>query len=832
MAWSSAWRWPVRSAVCLVVFAGLGLGWLASAQEETAAGAEEVASLTLPSGFTKQNVISGLSQPTSFTRLPDGRILIAQKGGVVRVFKNGALLPTPLIDISDQVNSYHDRGLLSIAVDPEFATTGHVYLLFTWDDDATDDSGPHTGRLARYTVVGDTASRASETVLLGTVVGKTCEDYPLGTDCIPSESLTHSVGDMAFAPDGTIILTTGEGAPFSSVDPLALRSQNLDSLGGKVLRITRDGQGLPDNPFWTGDSRANRSKVWARGLRNPFRFALHPGTNIAYVSDVGWNTWEEINVATKGANFGWPCYEGPNRQQGYAALSACQELYNQGPSAVKMPLTAWDHTVGRAAIAGTFYTGSTYPAVYQGAYFFGDFPSGWYRFLRVDSNHELVPGSEQTFSPDIGGLVDSDVGPDGNLYVLDLSSGQLHRFLYTGGGNRAPTAVASATPRDGAAPLTVRFSSAGSQDPDGDALQYSWDFGDGTAVSSEANPEHTYATEGRYTALLSVSDGRGGRGSATVQISVGNQAPVVTISSPVTSYRFRVGDVVTYAGSATDAEDGPLPATSLTWSVILRHCSQGACHDHPHFTTTGEGGQFTVPDHDDEFFFDMTLTATDSQGLTGSARMLLSPQMVRLTLQTSPPGLQVVYDGTAVTTPLTRDAIVGTQHILYAPSPQGSATFQSWSDGGEQRHSVLIGASDATYTATFHSSEPVLCPVGQYRAEYFNNRTLSGEPVLVRCVVAPVDHNWGNGSPAPGVATDNFSIRWRGRFNFAARGYTFFARADDGVRVFLDGVSIIDGWKIQAPTSYTASRTLTAGEHEVVLEYFDATGGAVIKLLW
>jgi hypothetical protein len=319
-----------------------------------------------------------------------------------------------------------------------------------------------------------------------------------------------------------------------------------------------------------------------------------------------------------------------------------------------------------------------------------------------------------------------------------------------------------------------------------------------------------------------------------VSISVGNRAPQVTITAPSPDLLFSVGDVVVYQGSATDPEDGAIPARQLEWRINLHHCASGSsdCHVHPHVSSTGESGTLTVPDHGGDFFFEFLLTATDSQGLSRTSTVIIYPRMVQLSLQTSPSGLQVVYDGTAVTAPLTRPVIVGSRHSLHAPSPQANYTFQSWSDGGAAQHIIQIGTADASYTATFVSSGPVTCPVGQYQAEYFNNQELSGTPVLVRCEVAPLAYDWGTSSPGPGVNADNFSVRWRGRFNFAAGTYTFAARADDGVRVFVDGTALIDGWVLQPPTDYTASRALTAGEHEVVMEYYEATGGAEARLRW
>jgi glucose/arabinose dehydrogenase/PKD repeat protein len=828
---SSLWS---RSTLSLPLTLALGAGLLVSAHagshpsDGRLAEVPEGAALLLPEGFTQESVVSDLQVPTAFASLPDGRLLIAEKAGVVRLFKNGALQPTPFIDLRSRINNYQDRGLLGLAVDPDFATNGHVYLLYTYENDATDFTGPKTGRLARYTATGDTASPGSELVLLGTVVGASCNLFPSGADCIPSDSTSHTVGNVRFAPDGTLFVTLGDGARFDVVDDDALRAQDLDSLAGKVVRITRTGQGLPFNPFWNGDAGANRSKLWSYGLRNPYRFNLRPGTDIPYLGDVGWSDIEEINVATAGANFGWPCYEGHDREPGYELKELCQQLYSQGPDAVKMPLYFWGHDVGQTATGGAFYTGTSYPEPYQGVYFFGDYGSGWIRSLRVDQNDNLIPGSVTTFATGLPGLVGIDLGPDTLLHYVDIQAGELRRFRYVGS-NRPPTAVATASPREGYPPLSVRFSSSGSHDPDGDPLQYSWDFGDGSPGSNLEAPEHTYATAGLYTARLTVSDGNGGTHSATVRISVGNLSPVPSITSPSGSSQFKVGDVVSFSGGATDPEDGELPASGLSWTITLHHCSEGECHAHPHSTSTGASGAFTVGEHGDLVFFELTLTATDSQGLKSSTAVTIHPQTVRVTLETFPPGRTVVLDGRSGTAPLTRTVIAGSTHTVYAPSPQSGYHFQGWSDEGAPEHTITVGASSAGYTASFAMEE---CPAGQYRAEYFNNLDLSGWPDLVRCEQAPLDHSWGDGSPGPEINPEAFSARWTGRFFFFPGRYTFSATVDDGVHLFVDGSLLIDAWWDQAATTYRASRWLSYGEHTVVMEYYENGGPDVARLSW
>jgi hypothetical protein len=189
-------------------------------------------------------------------------------------------------------------------------------------------------------------------------------------------------------------------------------------------------------------------------------------------------------------------------------------------------------------------------------------------------------------------------------------------------------------------------------------------------------------------------------------------------------------------------------------------------------------------------------------------------------------------------TPFTATVIVGHATSLSATSPQSlggnSYQFTSWSDGGGQSHNVTAGAAAATYTATYAATggPPTSCPSGQYLAQYFPNKTLTGTAGSTACEAGPLNHDWVMGGP-PGVPADNFSARWSGTFDFPTAGtYTFTAAADDGIRVWVDGTILIDQWKNQAVTTYTASRALTAGAHQVMVEFYDATEEAVAKVSW
>jgi glucose/arabinose dehydrogenase/endonuclease YncB( thermonuclease family) len=919
-------------------------------------GAPAPAPAALPSGFLQEVLATGLVEPTSFAFLPDGRILIAEKRGVVKVLKGGQLLATPFLDLQDRVNDYWDRGLLGITADPSFATNGFVYLAYTYEEDPALYDRTKTARLARYTAVGDTASPGSEVVILGKTVGASCNAFPKGTDCLPSDSPSHTVGNARFAPDGTLFVTTGDGAHFNTVDVDALRSQDLDLLGGKVLHVTRDGAGLSTNPYWTGAAGDNRSKVWASGLRNPYRFSLRPGTNVPYLGDVGWSLWEEVDAAVRGANLGWPCYEGDNRQDGYSPYAACQTLYAQGAGAVRRPLIPIYHELGSSAVTGgVFYTGTAFPAPYQGAYFYGNYVLSNLRTLRADAADTLVPGSDADFATGVDGPVAIDAGADGSLYYVAIQTGELRRLRYAPG---------QPTPTPG--PFTpVRVNAGGGTYLGIGGRLWAADSGfvggstyatgapiagtnDGTLYQTErwgdftwaaAVPNGTYAVTLKFaeiyhtapgarrfnvdvegqrvlagfdilaetapnTALdktftVSVTDGRLDVAFSTVvnaakvsaievvaapqggptSTPVPNQPPVPSISAPPATLQPRVGDVVSYSGSATDPEDGPLPGTSLSWRILLHHCPGGTCHLHILTTATGAGGSFTVPDHGDDTYYEVVLTATDSAGLTGTASVIIQPVTVQITLNTTPAGLQLVYDGVSGPAPLTRRTIVGSTHTFYAPSPQGSLGFAAWSDGGAQQHQVVVGATDLTLTASFAplptatptttgpppptatptstgvppptatrtpagaTATPTPTPAGAtatptvpagpagLKGEYYDNADLTG---LVLTRVDPqVDFAWGAGSPDPRVGPDTFSVRWTGWVQAErAEAYTFFTTSNDGVRLWVDGRLLVDDWTDHAPTEDAGTLALQPGWYAVRLEYYEGVGTSTISLAY
>jgi glucose/arabinose dehydrogenase/fibronectin type 3 domain-containing protein len=546
---------------------------------------------------------------------PDGRMFVWQKNGVVRIVKNGAALPTPFLNFSSKVNTYDDRGMWGLAFDPNFAANGYVYLTYVFENTGNpNDSGEKTARLTRVTADPnnpDVALAGSETVILGSIGTPPCSAHPVGADCIAADAGAHTLGSIVFAPDGTMFLGNGDGSDGGNNDTLALRAQNLNSYNGKILRINKDGTAVAGNPFYDGTNSV-RSKVWLYGVRNPFRFSIQPGTGDLWFGDVGWNTWEEINRGVPGANYGWPCYEGPVVQPAYSDDAPCTTL---PASQVTHAFHSYNHSVGSTAIGGPFYTGTAYPQEYRNNFFFADYAGGFIKRVTFDANHN--PVSVLPFATDVDTPVGLVLGPDGLIYYLAFNSGQIRRIRSNG-----PSAHATATPSHGYSPLQVNFSSVGSENPGGGSLSYLWDFGDGTS-STEANPSHTYTspTVRTFTAMLTVTNSSNRSSAATVSVTVGSVPPVPTITSPGSGFSVQPGQTVNFTGLATDADDGAVAPANLKWTVLLHHNT----HVHTFVGGTGLSGSFVAEDHGPigTFSYEIMLTATDSSGLQGTTSVIL-----------------------------------------------------------------------------------------------------------------------------------------------------------------------------------------------------------------
>ena len=347
---------------------------------------------TLPIGYIDRTIVTGLTASTAETVALDGRLFVCEKDGTLRVIQNGRLLSTPFLSLS--VDTFSERGLDGVALDPNFATNGFVYVYYTTSDpahlDSQNDRFIHN-RLSRFTVSAgnpNVADPSSEVVLL---------------DNIPSTQGNHNGGSMQFGRDGMLYLGIGDSG-------ISSNAQNLNNLNGKILRLNVENPSniIPsDNPF-VGRARI-RSEIWAYGFRNPFTSAVQPGTGTIFVNDVGSSgsaAREEVDVLQKGADYGWPIVEGIVHRRGFTD-----------------PIYTYKHNGhGSGAITGgVFYTGRSLGRKFNGKYLFSDYIQEFIGVL------DPKTGAVSKFATGADTLIDLDEAPDGGIYYLS-AGGSVHEI--------------------------------------------------------------------------------------------------------------------------------------------------------------------------------------------------------------------------------------------------------------------------------------------------------------------------------------------------------------------------------------------------------------------
>ncbi|MDQ6892780.1 MAG: PQQ-dependent sugar dehydrogenase [Acidobacteriota bacterium] len=347
-----------------------------------AGGAASAATYSAP-GFSETVVATGLSAPTAFAWTPDGRMLVLEKAGKVRVVTGSGLQAAAALDITTRVDSGVEKGLLGICLHPSFASNGFVYLYYT--------TLVPKNRISRFTMAGNVLDPASESIVL---------------DGIDATNGNHNGGTITIGPDGKLWAAPGDSGTGGA------KSQDLSvgSLNGKVLRMELDGSPAAGNPF-LGDA-TKEPRIYAYGFRNPFRFAFRPSNGALFVNDVGQSSREEIDVVTPGGNYGWPAAEG--------FLGSCTGCIP--------PVFDYDRTVGGSTIGGTFVTGPVYPTFLRGKYLFADYVSNWIRWLDFDASTNALVGTLQNFASSVEGAVYLAVGPDGYVYYAALNAGRIYRI--------------------------------------------------------------------------------------------------------------------------------------------------------------------------------------------------------------------------------------------------------------------------------------------------------------------------------------------------------------------------------------------------------------------
>jgi len=731
---------------------------------------------TLPQGFSLSKIerVGPWTQPIAAAFNKDGKkLFVWEKAGKVWLFNWDATMQKyvqqadPVLDISPEVGDWRDFGLIGFALDPDFDNNGLVYLLYVVDrhylmnfgtanyDPAKNEYFNATiGRITRYKTVTNgnavTTDYNSRTILLGETK----------TTGIPILFESHGVGTLIFAADGTLLVSNGDGSSYNGDDVGskpetyfqqaitdgiirpeenvgAFRAQMINSLNGKILRIDpKTGNGISSNPFYdAANPRSAKSRVWAFGLRNPFRMSVKPNTGSTnpatgdigeiYVGDVGLGAYEEINIINSaGQNCGWPIYEGftytlkngPNDNSQYVAKSTTTEnkdepnpLYNSGgctqqyfhfgdllkeatadgnttiynPCSPTTPIASatpsrfvhhrpaidWRHQEfngdsarvgifngnvasfaqigspqsgvtgqpfhGNCTVGGTWYSPSSFPPEWSDGYFMADYVNSWIKFVKMKNAVEVQ--EVKSFTSDGFGLIIFLLqNPmDGSLIVVDYSESrggvQVDRITY--GGSQPPVAVATSDKKFGPSGLVVNFTGDQSKDPENGALTYSWDFGDGSALSTQMNPPaHTFTTNNnlpkKFVVKLTVKDNMNMTSTDSVIISINNTPPVVNIISPVKNSKYitnspNVDTVYTLQATVTDAEqqDGDL---KYAWQTILRHNT----HEHAEAIDTNRITSSLISRvgcNGDTYYWLIRLTVTDAFGLSTSDSSKMFP---------------------------------------------------------------------------------------------------------------------------------------------------------------------------------------------------------------
>ena len=713
-----------------------------------------VQAANVPVGFSETSIpgpyAGNWNDAVGLTFETNGRMYVWERTGRVWIKDPGDTNYSVLLDISAEVGAWEDHGMLGFAFDPNFRVNGYIYLLYvvdrhhllnfgtgSYNPNSNDYNSATIGRVTRYTCTSSNNFRsvnlASRLVLIG-------ETKATG---FPILSYTHGIGSLAFAEDGTLLASCGDGATADTADQggtvsgsyapqgLAdgmiqpkeniggLRSQLVDCLGGKIVRIDpATGNGVSSNPYYqAGSPRSARSRVWTVGVRNPFRFGIKPESGshdpadgnpgILYFGDVGWNTLECLRVVTAPKqNCGWPLFEGlsatGNGYNGnvanldapnpYFPTNACSQYFtfadllkadttnaagqppfnNPCNAALKIPASIpqflhtrpvldWNHASattrtptygaagqaltanvgaggspvsgtqfsGNCAVGGTWYTGTNFPLAYQNRYYFADWGQGLIKTLTFDTNNKPVALGD--FASGAGFVVSVVQHPtEGSLYYIsyNFSGATVQRVDFAG--NRTPAAVASADQYFGVTPLTVQLSSSGSSDPDGQPLAYSWNFGDGSPLNTNANPSHTFVAPAgvptKFVVTLTVTDTGSLSSQATFNVSVNNTPPNVAINSPTNGAPYSTSNatLVNLAATVNDTEsaDGQL---LYQWQVLFHHNdhNHGSPPDTNHVTTAVI--EPTSCDGINIYYYRVVLTVTDPHGLSTVREVRLFP---------------------------------------------------------------------------------------------------------------------------------------------------------------------------------------------------------------
>lgn len=723
---------------------------------------------------------------------PDGRIFVAQQGGAVRIIKNGSLLSTPFATVT--VNSQNERGLGGIVLDPSFASNGYVYVYYTATTPILHN------RVARFTANGDVAVAGSHTTIL---------DLP---DLIGA--INHMGGAMHFGADGKLYIAVGNHDLIASGP-----QQSIDNVYGKFLRINKDGSIPTDNPFYNQASGINRS-IYGYGLRNPFTFAIQPGTGRIFINDVGQDSWEEINEGVAGANYGWPLSEGATSNPAFTS-----------------PFYAYPASQGCAITGGAFYNPATaqFPSSYVGKYFFLDLCGGWIKTL------DTATKAVANFASGLSSPVDLDVAGDGTMYYIQRGNNSVRKITHAPIGPPVITSHPQSQTVDVGEPVTFTVAATGQQ-----PLSYSWQR-NGVTIPGATSSSFTISSPTMddnadvFRAVVTNSVNSVTSNGATLTVE-NNEQPVANIVTPAAGTTFAHGQTISYSGTGAEFDGDPLPASAFTWQVD--YYTNGVQRPFIPATSGAVSGSFVIPTTSPytgtDVYYRVMLTVTDANDNSHTVWRDLQPQVSTVTLATNPPGLQLRLDGQPVSTPHVFQGVEGLERNIEAPSPQsgGGTTynFNTWSDGGAAAHNISTPTSNTTYTATF-------TPVASTTV-YLSDLN----PTFAQNGSGPYERDTSNGELAAG---DGNPIRLNGvtytkglgvhayselRYNLAGGGYDRFLASvgvDDEVnnsgsvvfQVWAGGTKLYDSGTMGGATATKNVDVSIAGQSEIRLIVTDSGNG-------
>jgi glucose/arabinose dehydrogenase len=623
-------------------------------------------------GFYEQE-IGTWNFPISFVFDQGNKMYMAEKGGKVYKYEN--YTKTLLLDITEEVSVFNDEGIYGIAIHPDFAQNGYMYLYYIVDrhhlfyygtssySPNQNEQGPTIARLTRYTVNVNNGFNSivpnSRFILVG-------EDRFSGFPQVGS----HAGGDIKFGSDGSIIVSCGDGSldgpPYEQQAfseglinqdeynaGLWWRCQINNSLDGKLVRLDPlTGNGLPSNPYYNpANPRSPESRIFVKGLRNPFRFNMKPGSGstnpndgdpgIIYINDVGQEVKEEINIATSaGQNFGWPAFEGMDVtvNVGFIPPSPNPILI---PSTFEKPRIEWGRTnstarvlhensieslanieeyspnfTGGASVAGAFYQGTLYPQKFWGKYFFCDFNDQWCKVATMSEDDDAI--SIQPFNEHFVGLINLVYNPNDQCFYYCTVTNKLIKVNYNTSINQNPVAKFVVNKNYGLSGLQVIFDAEDSFDPENSALIYNWDFGDGSSATG-SNVIHTFNSVNpgpiNFDVTLTVSDNLGKLGTVTQVIFINNTPPLIMSTSIDNLEKVLPNSLnpTTFSAVISDAEHAT-NTLSKKWEVFLYH-NQHRHLSHSSTDLTTAINLDKLPCDNLLYFYRVILTVTDPMGL-------------------------------------------------------------------------------------------------------------------------------------------------------------------------------------------------------------------------